>query len=324
MNEANKKILSRAQDGVSTAITMLIGALQESERMQGHFDTVIKERDDAWARLKDTGTMSSRLKTAEDERDSAQKLLLAAVEARDSWASRFRGLEADMRGMESMLTDERARVKAHMQQNDAKTKRITELENEVDGNDAIIRQLRLEKQTLWDDITGLKVRNANLNQMNDKQAETIKDYQCGVAGRLKQDLATTISQRDNARQYGDRMKDQVEKHQATIGVLNTNATVMEATIERLQRERTAYHDEALAWRKSKSKTVMPAYFPVGTKVFVRNLVSGCVFQREITKVQFEVAKKDAAPSVFYVLHGEGFTLYPEQIVFNTAEAAFKN
>lgn len=39
--------------------------------------------------------------------DLATQLHLV-TEERDSWATRFRGLEADMRGMETMLTEERA------------------------------------------------------------------------------------------------------------------------------------------------------------------------------------------------------------------------
>lgn len=281
MNVMNTKTLNQAHTAMAESVALLGDVLEENERLTAHFETVIKERDAAWTRNAELQLLDvenqqwaerceklvNRRAEAETERDSAQKLLLAATENRDSWASRFRGLEADMRGMESMLNDERARVKLHMEQNACHQQTIKDLTAERDAFQEECYAWRRQAPMTPTQIAGLNRDLEYVRGCNKRQAETIR-----------------------------------EKNEEIEGLTKSVATA----------------------RVQTAQTALPAYFPVGTEVFVRNRANGAVFKRKVAKAHFEIASEGVlTPEVYYVLLSEGHTRYHSSVVFNTSEAAFK-
>lgn len=177
MNEANRATYSEASDHLDKAARLLHLTLRANDSLAAVNSTLTKERDDAWTRntklkLLDVEnqqlaerceTLNEKRAEAEAERDSAQKLLLSAIESRDSWASRFRGLEADMRGMESMLNDERARVKAHMEQNAQNERIIKDYQTATRANALVVaaearfESMKLERDKAQDELSSAKL-----------------------------------------------------------------------------------------------------------------------------------------------------------------------
>lgn len=261
MNEVNKEILFRAQTGVSNAITLLIGALRDRE-------------------------------TAEAERDSAQKLLLNAIEARDSWASRFRGLEADMRGMESMLGAERARVKVHM-----------DVEAQKDAK-----------------LAALQTQHDTLERNNACQADTIKDYQ--TATRTNALVVAAEARFESMKLERDKAQDELSSAKLGLQAAGDVIADTRARVDELVGEIEGLKKSvATAWTQT-TQTPMPAFFKPGAKVYFRAIGSHEVSKREVVFVDLRYVGEGAFDA-YYTLSGLGNYKCAEENVFATMEEAFK-
>lgn len=220
MNEVNTKTLDTARASMTEAINLLIDVLKENERMTSHLHTVVKERDDAWTR-------NTKLNLLDIENKQLCTRLEAETKARDNWASRFRALEADMRGMESMLNDERARVKAHMEQNACHQQTIKDLTEECHA-------WRKQGSMTPTQIEGLNRDLEHVRACNIRQADTIREKNAKLAALQTQH---DTLERNNAQ------NERIIKEYQTTTRANALVVAAEARFESMKLERDKAQDE---------------------------------------------------------------------------------